>query len=269
MLRLAHMNETIEKQLETLGLTQKQAQIYLAIQKQGRVAPADLSAITGINRTTVYSVTKELLNKNIIIEDLGSPKRELIATPPEDLQKLIDAELQTVEQRKSALKDAISGVKNIAGNAKHPVPRIQFVKEDRLADFLYERTPIWDKSMVERGGDYLGFQEPIFVEKFEDWIDWYWEQAPKEIKLQLISNVSSEAESRVKVKGYERRKIVYWKESTDFDTTTWVMGDYVVIFVLSSSPNYLVEIHDTRFAASQRKLFLGILDEIEKNKNKA
>lgn len=256
-------NEPIEQLLEMLGLTQKEAQVYIAIQKQGRTAPADLAEITKINRTTVYSVAKELLNKGIIVEDLGSPKRELLATPPQELRKLIDQELNAIKQRESFLDEAIKSIKSIAADATYPVPRIQFIKEDRLESFLYERTPVWDKSIVERGGEYLGFQEPIFVEKFEDWIDWYWSQAPATIQLTLLSAKNSEAESRVSSKGYDRRQIIFWKNTVTFNTTTWVMGDYVVMFVLSTSPNYLVEIYDQRFAENQRILFKGILKDME------
>lgn len=250
--------------LEFLGLTPKEAQVYIAIQKQGRVAPADLADITKINRTTVYSVAKELLNKGIVVEDLGSPKRELLAAPPQDLRKLIDQELDAIKQRESVLDEAIESIKAVAGDATYPVPRIQFIKEDRLESFLYERTPLWDKSIVERGGEYLGFQEPIFVEKFEDWIDWYWGQAPSTIQLKLLSAKKTDAESRVATKGFDRRQIIFWKDSVAFNTTTWVMGDYVVMFVLSTSPNYLVEIFDQRFAENQRVLFRAIIKDIEK-----
>lgn len=255
---------TTEQLLELIGLTPKEAQLYVAIQKQGRVAPADLADITKINRTTIYSVAKELLNKGIIVEDLGSPKRELLATPPEDLRKLIDQELNAIKQRESVLDEVIESIKSVAGDAAYPVPRIQFIKEDRLEAFLYERTPVWDSSIVERGGEYLGFQEPIFVEKFEDWIDWYWNQAPSKIQLKLLSATHSDTEARVAAKGYDRRQIIFWKDSVAFNTTTWVMGDYVVMFVLSTSPNYLVEIHDQRFAENQRLLFRGIIADIEK-----
>lgn len=258
-------NEPIEQLLEMLGLTQKEAQVYIAIQKQGRTAPADLAEITKINRTTVYSVAKELLNKGIIVEDLGSPKRELLATPPQELRKLIDQELSAIKQRESFLDEAIESIESIADKAAYPVPRIQFIKEDRLKSFLYERTPVWDRSIVERGGEYLGFQEPIFVEKFEDWIDWYWNQAPSTIQLKLLSTKNSEAESRVASKGYDRRQIIFWKENIQFNTTTWIMGDYVVMFVLSTSPNYLVEIYDQRFAENQRMIFRGILENTEKS----
>ncbi len=249
--------------LLSLGFTQKEADVYLAVEKHGRIVPADLAEATGINRTTVYSVTKELLARGVIVEDLGSSSRELLATAPEELQRLLERELAEVKQKQSIVDEAVEMVRDIAGEALFPVPKIQYVKEDRIEAFLYDRTPVWNDSMVKGDGSYLGFQEAEFVGKFEEWIDWYWKRAPEKIQLRLLAETDTEAESRVSSKGYKQREIVFWKTSVDFTATTWVMGEYVVMFVLSSSPNYLVEIHDARFAENQRSLFEAILEDVD------
>lgn len=247
--------------LGTLGFTKKEAHVYVAIQKQGRVAPTDLAELTGINRTTVYSVAKELLKKGVVIEDLKTSTRELVATPPEDLTKLLDRERQMIEKKTLIVSDAVEQLRAIAGEAAYPVTGIQFVKEDRLEQFLYDRTPLWNQSILDGDGSYLGFQEEAFAAKYADWIDWYWKRASEKITLQLLSNDSS-PERKVAALGHARRQIIFWKDNLKFTSTTWVMGDYVVMFVLSSLPNYLVEIHDARFAENQRALFKGIIEDI-------
>ncbi len=261
------MATTLLPLLLSIGFTQKEADLYLAIQKHGRIAAADLAVITGINRTTVYSVTKELLSKGVIIEDLGSSTRELLAAAPEELQRLLERQMTEVKQKQSVVDEAVEMIRDIAGEATFPVPKIQYIKEDRIETFLYDRTPVWDESMLKGDGSYLGFQEVEFVGKFEKWIDWYWNRAPEKIHLRLLAAASTEAETRVASKGYNQREIIFWKENVNFTATTWVMGDYVVMFVLSSSPHYLVEIHDARFAENQRALFKGILEDIDNNQN--
>lgn len=260
------MSSPLPSLLQALGFTQKETDVYLAIQKYGRIAPTVLSEATGINRTTVYSVVKELLAKGVVIEDLGSSTRELLATAPEELQKLLDRQLSEVKQKQSLVDEAVEMVRGIASEATYPVPKIQYVKEDRIESFLYERTPVWDRSMLEGDGSYLGFQESEFVGRFEEWIEWYWAQAPEKIRLRLLSEIDTDAESRVSTKGYKQREIIFWKQNLAFTATTWVMGDYVVMFVLSSSPNYLVEIHDARFAENQRALFKAILEDIDRQR---
>lgn len=262
------MTETLPSLLQSLGFTKKEATVYLAIQKQGRVLPVDLAEITGINRTTVYSVVKALLAKRVVIEDLGSPKRELLATAPEELAHLLERQLKEIKQKQTIVDEAVTLVRSLAGEAAYPVPKIQFVKEDQIEAFLYDRTSVWNDSILKTKSLYLGFQEEAFVEQFADWINWYWENTPKEIHLRLLSN-DSKAERHVAAQGHKRREIIFWKENLQFSATTWVMGDYVVMFVLSSSPNYLVEIHDARFAENQRALFEGILEHVDARGEKA
>lgn len=259
------MNDTtspLSSLLLSLGFTQKEAEVYLAVQKHGRIMPADLAEATGINRTTVYSVVKELLAKGVIVEDLGSHTRELLATAPEELERFLERQLSEIKQKQSVVDEAVEMVRGIAGEATYPVPKIQFVKEDRIEAFLYDRASVWNESMVNGDGSYLGFQEAEFVGRFEKWIDWYWKRAPEAIHLRLLSRLDTEAEARVTGKKYPNREIVFWKDVLEFTATTWVMGDYVVMFVLSSTPNYLIEIHDARFAENQRALFKAILEDI-------
>lgn len=257
------MSEQIHLLLEKLGFTKKEAEIYLAIQQQGKATATYLAEITGINRTTVYSVTHELLAKRVIREDFGSQKRELLALPPEKLLALLESQKKAIQEQEKRAEEAIELIKTSTKNAAYPVPKIQFIKGEDIESFLKKRTKTWNKSLLEQGGEWLGFQESSFVGKFEDWIDWYWAGAPQGISLQLITSDRHEAEKRVAGKGYDRRKIVFWENQLPFTATTWVMGDYVVMLSLSSEPHYLVEIHDARMAENQRALFHGILQEIK------
>jgi predicted transcriptional regulator len=255
------------KELETLllklGFGPKEVDVYLSIQKHGKVTPAQLAQITGINRTTVYSIAKELIKRDVITEDLGGKQRFLIASPPESLAGTVRREQKALDEKKEVVNQAMSAIKEVVKNAEYIIPKIQFITEDKIEDFLYSRTPEWDKSIMETDGTYLGFQEPAFAKQYAKWIKWYWSRHPKKIKFNLLSN-DSEAEQHVASSVTPERKITFWKDSVKFTATTWVMGDYVVMFVLSSKPKYLVEIHDKVFAQNQRELFRGILEDIEK-----
>lgn len=53
----------IEKTLEKIGLNKKEIDIYIVLVKNGKLVANDISKITDINRTTVYTVLRELLKK--------------------------------------------------------------------------------------------------------------------------------------------------------------------------------------------------------------
>src|SRR3990167_6258764 len=93
--------------LEKLGFNQKEILVYLMILQHEKINATDLAQLTKINRTTIYSVVKELIQKGVIVEDLGSPTRYFIARPPEDLEFLITEQEQQLERKKQTIQEAI------------------------------------------------------------------------------------------------------------------------------------------------------------------
>lgn len=246
----------IEETLKKLDFSDKEVAVYLAILKGGRVTPANVAKLTQINRSTVYSVTKELAQKGLIAEDLGSETLYLVAKPAADLDKLVKREEKALEERQGLVKKAIKELKDIGDKSQYSIPKIIFVPEEDLEGHLYKQSPIWDKSMAQHDGTWWGFQDRDFVRHYEGWIDWYWEQcALKGASLKLLSNESAE---EFKKKQYPRRKIKFWEGSDDFTASTWICGDYVVSIVTSERPHYLVEIHDALLANNHRLLFQKI-----------
>jgi sugar-specific transcriptional regulator TrmB len=242
--------------LNQLGFTDKEIEVYLAILESGKVTPTDVSKLTGINRTTVYSVAKELIKRGIVAEDLGGDNRYLVALPPQDLKTVIQKEEKKLEEKKSLVDKAIGELKNYAKNTKYSVPKIVFIGEDELENYMYKQTPVWNESLLKHDGIYWGFQDKDMIRHYEKWIDWYWtHESTKKVTLQLLSNESAEV---LKKKKYPNRKIKFWKETKDFSASTWIAGDYVIMIVTSQRPHYLVEIHDAVLAHNMREVFKGI-----------
>ncbi len=242
--------------LKKLGFGDKEIEVYLAILKNGKIAPADLAKTTGINRTTIYSVTKELIQKGVIAQDLGGSVTYFVATPPGDLNQIAKREEKQLEEKKGLIDSAIKELATLAGQTKYSIPKIVFVAEEDLDNYLYKQTPIWIESILANDKTWWGFQDSNLVRYYEKWIDWTWESGlSKEVNLKLLSNESAE---ELKDKQFPRRKIKFWKEAKEFDSTLWIAGDYLIMVVTNQSPHYLVEIHDATLAHSLRLVFKGI-----------
>lgn len=246
----------IQEILKQLDFTDKEIEVYLTILESGKVTPTDVAKLTGINRTTVYSVAKELIKRGVVAEDLGGQTLYLVALPPQDLKSVVQKEEKKLEEKKSLVEKAIAELQNYARDTKYSVPKIVFIGEDDLENYLYKQTAVWNESIMKYDGCWWGFQDQSFVRYYEDWIDWYWQTgSPKNMKLKLLSNESAE---KIKKKKYENRKIKFWDDSKDFTATTWINGDYVVMIVTTTRPHYLVEIHDSVLAHNMREVFKGI-----------
>ena len=253
----------INELLRTLGFGDKEIVVYLTLLQHDKLSPASLAKIVNLNRSTVYSIAKELVQKGVIAEDLGNKTLYLVAKPPQDLNMLAQHEEKQLQEKRAVIKNAIEELQSLSKGTQYTIPKIIFKAQDEVESHLYKQTPIWDQGMLKYDGTWWGFQDNSFVETYEKWIDWYWEQGsnPK-TKLKLLSN---EAAEQIKKKKYDRRQIRFWEQSHSFSATTWILGDYVVMIVTNQRPHYLVEIHDAVLAHNQREVFKGIWKTIEAN----
>ncbi|MCB9798805.1 hypothetical protein H6758_03710 [Candidatus Nomurabacteria bacterium] len=252
----------IQETLKHLGLTEKEIQIYLAILQHGQIGATQIAKYTQINRTTVYSVAKELLRKNLIAEDLASPVAKFVALHPSTIESQIKREEEKLHDKKRWAMKAVRELNTFTQSTKYSVPRIVFVEEEDVEAHLYKQADVWNKSILDNNTMYWGFQDRHFVKHYEHWIDDYWAKFPssKQVSLRLVSDEEAE---RLKGKKYPRRQIKFWEKAKDFTATTWVMGDYVTMIVTEKRPHYLVEIYDVTLAHNLREVFKGLWEEID------
>jgi len=242
----------LEILLQQLGFSKKEMDIYLFLLKNGALTPAEISKKTKINRSTVYVVAQELMKKGIIKEDLATATKTLIPLPPHELQNLYKRDEKELEIKRMRVNTAMSELEKIAKETKYTLPKINFVPEEEMEDYMYKIADTWDKSAMQYDNCRWGYRDNTFLERFHDWIDWYWSRADKKIKMKMLSNKSILEE---KYKGkFEGRNIKY-SENLEFTSGLWISGDYVSMVQTRKSPMYLLDIRDKELAKNLRELF--------------
>jgi hypothetical protein len=252
----------INEQLLKLDLSEKEIAVYLALLQRGKATAAQLSRVTGINRTTVYSVAKELAEKDLIVEDLGATPSMLVALPPQHLKDVITKDEQKIQEKKNLVDKLIPQLFALAQDTQYSPPRIKFTAEEDLDQYLYQQSKLWTESLMKYDQTWWGLQDVTFAEHYADYIDWHWSWAPKNMLLKMVAD-ESKAEQALARKGYARRHIKYWKGAENFTAGMWICGDYVIMAVTSQRPHYLVEIYDTVLAHNMRELFKRIWEELD------
>lgn len=247
-----------KKLLDSLGLNETEASVYATILTTGGMEPAALAKAAGVKRTTAYSVARGLVEKGLLIEDATRRPRVFTPASPEQVLALVEKDRKRVTEREESLKELANELTNISAGKSYPVPTVRFIEESKLQDFLYQQDSIWDKSILETGeGEWWGFQDHTFVEHYGSWIKDYWKDAPKNIEVKLISN-RAPAELEFAKEQIERRTIKFWGEAANFLSTTWAIGDYLIMINTRTRPFYLVEIHDALMAHDQREVFKNL-----------
>lgn len=245
----------MKEKLLKIGLNSTEIDIYLALLENGKLTPANISRLTGVNRSTAYATCSELLKKNIIEEDLSGKTKYFVALPPEKLKNYTDKQLREVRFQEGIINELIPELELLPKSGNYSIPKVQVVNGNDIEDFLYKKTPVWEKSMRDVGEKtWWGFQDHAFVEieKYQKWILWYWKQAKEDIDLKLFTNQST-VEEEMKGKNISRRNLKWWT-GDNFTSTQWILGEYIVSIVTREKLHYLVQIRDRVLADSMRNL---------------
>ena len=142
-------NKILNILLSSLGFTDKQIKIYLVLLQYGKLNPQAISSHSQINRSTVYAVCSELIQKGIIAEELAGKTKVFSALDPVELHKLWRKDEKELQIKKAKINSAISELEKIAKDTKYIIPKINFIPEEDIEQHLTSRVLSWDQSMSQ------------------------------------------------------------------------------------------------------------------------
>lgn len=243
----------IKHSLEELGFSAKEIHVYLSVLRLGKTTPAKVSKITKLNRGTVYSVVKSLISKGVIAEDLADKALHLVPLPLESLKASFEKEKVELAQKERTVDLAIEELRVLTAAKNYSVPKIRFIEQGEIADFLYHNFDKWWKTVTDPEKAMYGFQDHSFTEHYRDWI----EHASKKMsgeraKVRLFSNV---ADIEHDMRATSDVRDIRFLEGSTFTSSTWAVGDYLVMIYTRNEPFYILEIHDPAMAANMGDVF--------------
>lgn len=103
----------LDKYLQEIGLSDKEATIYLALLQVESASVLDLSKKTSIKRPTVYVILESLARKGLVSETTVGKKTQYQAEPPERLETFVERQKVVLEDRARILKDMLPQIKSI------------------------------------------------------------------------------------------------------------------------------------------------------------
>src|SRR3972149_1288897 len=100
--------------LYTLGFTEKEADLYLALNRLGPSLASTLSRVAGIKRTSIYDVLNGLLKRNVIISYKQGAYTYFAI---DDVNKLLYSEREKLKVAQSAVKE-LKKLQGFAGSVQ-------------------------------------------------------------------------------------------------------------------------------------------------------
>ncbi|MFC1599996.1 TrmB family transcriptional regulator [Patescibacteria group bacterium] len=147
--------------LKNLGLTEKEANIYLANLELGSSPVSDIARQSHVNRVTTYDILEKLIKKGYINYFTKNKIKYFTAVKPDTIYKI-------THQRTNDLKNVLPELKRLHGETPHPTIRyfegingIKAIYEDTLrskteilnyanSEEIREFWPDYDKEYVEK-----------------------------------------------------------------------------------------------------------------------
>lgn len=239
--------------LEKVGLSEKEATLYVTLLKQGALSYAELSNTTKINRTTCYSVIRSLIHKGLAREDIGSAVVKVLAERPSSLVEKLQKEKTVLEHKTELAKRAAFELDRLIPGKRTSEPRLTHIGETEIEDFLYKRTEKWNTSALSYDGVLWGFESAEFERDYQEYIRWFWREPSSErITIKFFSDDQHLRQTGANPK--EKADFKYLPE-INFTTNIWIYGDYIILLSLEEHPHYLLEMKEPLFARNFREYF--------------
>src|SRR3989338_3406537 len=127
-----------EEVLKTIGLSEKEAQVYLGLLELGRGTVSSVTRRVGINRTSGYHLLDGLVSKGLISVSGKEPKQEYIAESPEKITDLLKKQLEKDEARLKSAEELVPQLKSLHNVTDRPRVRFYEGKEGLMQ--VYEDT---------------------------------------------------------------------------------------------------------------------------------
>jgi HTH-type transcriptional regulator, sugar sensing transcriptional regulator len=154
-----------EQYLQEIGLSEKEARIYLALLQVDRNTVQELATRTNINRTTVYPVLESLQKKGLVSEIQEGKKIEYMSEPPERLETFAERQRVVFEEHAARLKDIIPQIKSIQ-REQGERPVVKYFEGRDGAISAYEEFYGFDPDVQEEG--YFVFNRDLLRNVFTE-----------------------------------------------------------------------------------------------------
>jgi len=231
-----------EKVLQQMGLTEKEARIYLALLELGSGAVGEIAKKANIKRPTVYVVVEGLVKKGLVSEQPGGRGTVYIADDPAAFEK-------SAKQRLSDFSEMLPFLRAKFNRGKKP--RIKYYEGKEAIENLY-RHHVYPSEYILFYGSSMQKFTIVFREIFEEWNQTWWpkkKKHPERVKeivgnepgdVRYAKSLIGEREVRLAPKGMQ-----FYADSVIADDT---------IFIVSLEHLFAISIESKDLADTYRTL---------------
>ncbi|PIR54798.1 hypothetical protein COU74_03565 [Candidatus Peregrinibacteria bacterium CG10_big_fil_rev_8_21_14_0_10_36_19] len=116
----------LSEKLKQIGFTENESNVYLELLRVGPQAVSVVAKMSGLNRTTTYSVLKSLMRKGIISFHCNGSVKYYAASDPNSLVAYLDSKCKTYEYYKGQVLNFIPKFRALKGDSVLRKPVVSY-----------------------------------------------------------------------------------------------------------------------------------------------
>ncbi|KKP97314.1 MAG: Transcriptional regulator, TrmB [Candidatus Moranbacteria bacterium GW2011_GWE1_36_7] len=242
-------------QLQKLGLSQKEARLYLVSLETGPATVAKLAQKSGLKRGTIYEFLGEMLEQGLLEMTISGKRKFYVGVEPKKLNKIIDRQKEILE---NLLPDL--SLLTIGSSAK---PKIRFYEgREGMLSVFYDVLDLPENSEVLGFATYEGIHKLFSKKEIDVYIQ---KRAEKKIHQKLIVPTDEYIEQRVSDNKKELREIIMIpRKSFQIKSDISIYQNKVAIVSLADEQVGVI-IESSQVADTQRAIFNLLWSSLKKS----
>ena len=136
------------KKLQDIGLSEKEAKVYIATLELGKGSASEIAMKAGINRATTYFTVESLIKKGLISASSQKSKQVFVPEDPGKIESILEQKQRELEKQKKEVKDLVAKLNRISNPTEKPVIKYYLGKKNiiRMASNSFaevEKETMW------------------------------------------------------------------------------------------------------------------------------
>lgn len=228
--------------LKNIGLSQKEADVYLALLRLKEANLREISDKSGVPRTTLYTTIEYLTSRGFVQTYKLKGRKLYIPSAPEKILQLKKDSIELLEEN-------LEEFRSYMGDST-PRPKIKTL-EDRegirliFNEILHEKKPILAITCIED-------MQKIANDYFDDFIT---KRVKQNLPVKLITVRSPESQEMRDTDDKFKRQTRFLPSEYRFNTANYIFGDKIALLSLKQEPPVGVVIEDKGTADTHRMYF--------------
>ncbi len=114
------MKEELEKDLQKIGLSEKEAKVYLAGLELGPSTAQTIAAKASVNRPTTYIMIESLIKRGLMSSFQKGKKRFFVSGKPTQLLYLLDAKRKEIDEQETFINTFLHKLTSVGDENSQP-----------------------------------------------------------------------------------------------------------------------------------------------------